>query len=209
MGASVVVFYLPTFIARLFGTAPDPTVGFVVATPWLGALAATYAVPKLAERTGRLVVSFGFASLLVAAAAIYRSSGSSQLLSIVATYLAVAGLWAVQPIFWTLLTDCLGWRGGCVWHCVCELPREYQEFLLAECQGLGRRVLRLRRGRPHAALRCRDVVRPAVANRFQEPPSEPCNLWTIPPPSLHGTDGLDSVLLPGWEFGFYPESAYN
>jgi MFS family permease len=106
MGVSVVVFYLPTFIARLFGTAPGPTVGFVVAIPWLCALAATYAVPKLAERTGRLV-PFGFASLLVAVAALYMSSGSSQLLSIVATCLAVAGLWAVQPIFWTLLTDYL------------------------------------------------------------------------------------------------------
>jgi MFS family permease len=107
MGVSVVVFYLPTFVGRLLGTATPLTVGLVVAIPWSCALLATYAVPRLAERSGRLL-AFGAASLAVAGIAMYCSSGTDPQLSVAALCLAVAGLWAVQPIFWTLLTNYLG-----------------------------------------------------------------------------------------------------
>lgn len=107
MGVSVVVFYLPTYIGRLLGPVSPLTVGFVVAIPWTCALLATFAVPRLAGRSGHLV-PYGVGSLVVAAAAMLMSSGSDPLLAVVAMCFAVAGLWAVQPIFWTLLTNYLG-----------------------------------------------------------------------------------------------------
>ncbi|WP_248295479.1 hypothetical protein [Paraburkholderia sp. UYCP14C] len=107
MGVSVVVFYLPTFIGKLLGTGPNTLVGLVVAIPWACALVATYAVPKAAGRTGRLTL-FGGASLAVAAFAMFASAGASPVISVVALCIAVAGLWAVQPIFWTMLTNCVG-----------------------------------------------------------------------------------------------------
>jgi MFS family permease len=107
MGVSVVVFYLPTFVGKLLGTGPNTLVGFVVAIPWACALLATYAVPKAAARAGRLTL-FGCASLAVAAIAMVASAGGSPLVAVIALCLAVAGLWAVQPIFWTMLTNRLG-----------------------------------------------------------------------------------------------------
>nr|WP_057929707.1 MFS transporter [Burkholderia ambifaria] len=107
MGVSVVVFYLATFIGKLLGTGPNALVGFVVAIPWACALIATYAVPKAAGRTGRVTL-FGCISLAVAAVAMFVSAGASPLVAVVALCVAVAGLWAVQPIFWTMLTNRLG-----------------------------------------------------------------------------------------------------
>ncbi|KXV01182.1 MFS transporter [Caballeronia megalochromosomata] len=107
MGVSVVVFYLPTFVGKLLGTGPNALVGFVVAIPWTCALIATFAVPRWAARGNRLVV-YGCASLLVAAISMFISAGASPLVSMIALCLAVAGLWAVQPIFWSMLTNYLG-----------------------------------------------------------------------------------------------------
>ncbi|CAH2799717.1 MAG: hypothetical protein CBARDCOR_5666, partial [uncultured Caballeronia sp.] len=103
MGISVVVFYLPSFVGKLLGTGPNALVGFVVAIPWTCVLVATFAVPKLAACGDRLVL-FGCASLLIAAIAMLVSAASSSLMSMIALCLAVAGLWAVQPIFWSMLT---------------------------------------------------------------------------------------------------------
>jgi MFS family permease len=110
MGVSVVVFYLPTMVAKMLGTGPNLQVGLFVAIPWGCALLATYFVPKLAERYNKLTL-FGFLSLLVAAVAMYGSAGATPLVGGIALCLAVAGLWAVQPIFWTLLTNYLGGLG--------------------------------------------------------------------------------------------------
>jgi MFS family permease len=104
MGVSIVVFYLPTFIGKLLGTAPGLIVGLVVAIPWTCALIATFVVPRLAAQRRRLAL-FGAASMIVASLAMVTSTGTSPLLTVVAMCLAVAGLWAVQPIFWTMLTN--------------------------------------------------------------------------------------------------------
>lgn len=107
MGVSVIVFYLPQFVGRLTGPASGLTVGLIVAIPWLCALLATYAVPKWAQQSQQLV-PWGAASLLVAAGAMALSADASPEMSVVALCFAVAGIWAVQPIFWTLLTNYLG-----------------------------------------------------------------------------------------------------
>jgi MFS family permease len=107
MGVSVVVFYLPTFVSKMLGTGPNALVGFIVAIPWTCALIATAIVPRLARR-GDSLVPYGCASLIIAAAAMFLSAGASPFWAVVAMCFAVAGLWAVQPIFWTMLTNYVG-----------------------------------------------------------------------------------------------------
>ncbi|MDR5883653.1 hypothetical protein [Caballeronia sp. LZ032] len=78
-----------------------------MAIPWACALIATYAVSKAAGRAGRLTL-FGCASLAIAAVAMFVTVGASPLVAVIALCVAVVGLWEVQPIFWTMLTDHLG-----------------------------------------------------------------------------------------------------
>ncbi|MFF7710263.1 MFS transporter [Pseudomonas sp. NPDC007930] len=107
MGVAVIVFYLPTFISRVTGALPGTLVGFMVAVPWTCALLATLAVPKLAARHQHLV-GYGAACLVVAAAGMAASASASPALALGAMCVAVAGIWAAQPIFWSLLTNYLG-----------------------------------------------------------------------------------------------------
>jgi len=103
-----VVFYLPTQVAALMGRTVGLAVGFVAAIPWLCALAATYLIPRHAERHGghaRLAVL----TMLVSAAGIAISvHTASPLLAMVALCLAAAGFIAVQPLFWSFPTGYLG-----------------------------------------------------------------------------------------------------
>ena len=103
-----VVFYLPTQVAALMGRNVGLAVGFVAAIPWLCALAATYLIPRHAERHGghaRLAVL----TMLVSAAGIAISvHTASPLLAMVALCLAAAGFIAVQPLFWSFPTGYLG-----------------------------------------------------------------------------------------------------
>jgi len=102
------VFYLPTQVAALMGRSVGLAVGFVAAIPWLCALAATYLIPRHAERHGghaRLAVL----TMLVSAAGIAISvHTASPLLAMVALCLAAAGFIAVQPLFWSFPTGYLG-----------------------------------------------------------------------------------------------------
>ncbi|MBS9477018.1 MFS transporter [Ancylobacter radicis] len=103
-----VVFYLPTQVAGLLGTNVGLTVGIVTAIPWVCALAATYYLPRLSDRTGERRL-FAGGILVVCAAGIAASVASgSPLLSMIALCFAAAGFISVQPIFWTLPTGYLG-----------------------------------------------------------------------------------------------------
>ncbi|MFM0125992.1 MULTISPECIES: MFS transporter [Paraburkholderia] len=59
-------------------------------------------------RRGTQVGGLWRASLLVAAISMFVSAGASPLVSMIALCLAVGGLWAVQPIFWSMLASYLG-----------------------------------------------------------------------------------------------------
>ena len=106
MGVAVITFYLPTQVAALLGKKAGFEVGVVVAIPWLCALIATFLVPRLAERHQKLR-HYGFGAMATAAIGltIAAFANAEPLIALAALSLAVAGMWAVQPMFWTLLTD--------------------------------------------------------------------------------------------------------
>jgi MFS family permease len=107
MSVAVVVFYLPSQIGRLVGANSGLAFGLVVAFPWLFAVLAVATVPRWAERVGHARV-FGAVSLVAAAIGMAGSGAASPYLAVASICLAVAGLWAVQPIFWQALTTYLG-----------------------------------------------------------------------------------------------------
>jgi len=103
-----VVFYLPTQVAALMGRNVGLTVGLVAAIPWLCALAATYLIPRHAERHGGHA-QLAVLTMLVSAAGIAISvHTASPLLAMFALCLAAAGFIAVQPLFWSFPTGYLG-----------------------------------------------------------------------------------------------------
>ena len=103
-----VVFYLPTQVAALLGKKVGLEVGIVTAIPWVCALVAAYAVPRLAERSGRHAL-VALVTMLVSGAGIALSvNAGSPLLALVALCFAAAGFIAVQPVFWSFPTAYLG-----------------------------------------------------------------------------------------------------
>ncbi|CAB3712331.1 Inner membrane transport protein RhmT [Achromobacter deleyi] len=102
-----VVFYLPTQVAALLGKSVGLQVGLVTAIPWLCALAATYYLPRHAERHGNHA-GLALITMLVCALGIAVSvNTASPLLAMVALCLAAAGFIAVQPLFWSFPTGYL------------------------------------------------------------------------------------------------------
>ena len=103
-----VVFYLPTQVAALLGKKVGFEVGLVTAIPWVCALVAAYAVPRLAEKRQQHAV-VALVTMLVSAAGIAVSvNAGSPLVALVALCFAAAGFIAVQPVFWTFPTAYLG-----------------------------------------------------------------------------------------------------
>ena len=104
MGVAIILFYLPTQIAALLGTNVGLKVGLFVAVPWSCAILAVFLVPRIAGRRNKLQLAGGLC-LVVSAIGLIGSLAPSAGLAVTALCLAVAGIWAAQPIFWTLLTD--------------------------------------------------------------------------------------------------------
>lgn len=95
-----VVFYLPTEVAVILGRSVGLEVGLVSAIPWVCAIAATYWLPRAADRhrnhrllAGLTLFGAGIASALL------RSG--SPLVAMLALCIAASGFIAVQPLFWT------------------------------------------------------------------------------------------------------------
>jgi MFS family permease len=99
-----VTFYLPAQVAMLLRRETGLTVGLVTAAPWLCALVAAYAVPRLAGRTGRRRWVGGVA-LAAAGCGIAISATGRPGLALAALCVAAAGFISVQPVFWTFPTD--------------------------------------------------------------------------------------------------------
>ncbi|HEV2326473.1 MAG TPA: MFS transporter [Terracidiphilus sp.] len=102
-----VIFYLPTQVAALLGVKVNLEVGLVTAIPWICALAATFVIPRIAQRTGRhraiAAVTLGISGIGIAV-----SASSTPLIAIMALCFAAAGFIAVQPLFWAFPTSYLG-----------------------------------------------------------------------------------------------------
>ncbi len=104
-----VVYYLPPQVGRLLGRNVGFIVGLVTAVPWACALAASYFLPRLAERLGkrRLVATLTMLACAIGMALSVLLAGT-PLLALAALCLAVAGFIAVQPLFWTFPIAYLG-----------------------------------------------------------------------------------------------------
>ena len=102
-----VIFFLPSQVAALLGKRVGLEVGLVTAIPWLCALAATFLLPRLADRIGahRTIAA---ATLAVSGVGIAVSAGSGPAVALVALCFAAAGFIAVQPMFWTFPTGFMG-----------------------------------------------------------------------------------------------------
>jgi MFS family permease len=104
-----VIFYLPAEISVLMDKPQGFDVGFVSAIPWICAAAATYWLPKMADRhhnhrTMAAVV------LLAAGCASFIFPTAGPRGGLLALSIAVSGLVAVQPIYWTFPTGYLADR---------------------------------------------------------------------------------------------------
>jgi MFS family permease len=101
-----VIFFLPTQIAALLGTAVGFRSSLVTSIPWLAALAATYFVPRLSDRIGKRR-QIAALTLLSAGIGIGVSGIAGPIVAMGALCLAAAGFIAVQPVFWTIPTRML------------------------------------------------------------------------------------------------------
>lgn len=98
-----VVFALPSQVERLLGRTAGWQVGVVTAIPWLCALVAAYAVPRLARHTGRRWTAVTV--LLLSACGLSQAGQSQPVMALAALCLGAAGFISVQPLFWTFPTD--------------------------------------------------------------------------------------------------------
>lgn len=99
-----VIFYLPTRIAELLGTAVGAKVGLLTAIPWLCALIALRFVTGVADAKGKQR-EFAMAMLAMAATGIALSTLGHELVPVLLAFcLATVGFVVVQPLFWTLPT---------------------------------------------------------------------------------------------------------
>ena len=99
-----VIFYLPTRISELTGTAIGSKVGFLTAIPWLCALIALRFITGYADAKGRHR-QVAIAMLAMAAVGIALSTVGHQIGPVLVAFcIATVGFVVVQPLFWTLPT---------------------------------------------------------------------------------------------------------
>jgi MFS family permease len=99
-----VIFYLPTRLSELTGTAVGLKVGLLGAIPWLCALIALRLVTGVADTSGKHR-QFAIAMLAMAASGIALSTVGHDLVPVLLAFcFAAIGFVVVQPLFWTLPT---------------------------------------------------------------------------------------------------------
>lgn len=103
------IFYLPAEISALIHKPAGFEVGVVSAIPWLCALAATYWLPRRADKRRNHRVAAAWV-LFVAGCASFAFPASGPRVGILALSIAVSGFVAVQPLFWTMPTGYLADR---------------------------------------------------------------------------------------------------
>lgn len=99
-----VIFYLPTRIAELTGSAIGLKVGLLTAIPWLCALVAMRFITRHADATGRHR-KLAACMLGLAACGILVSTMVNAIAPVLLAFcFATVGFVVVQPLFWTLPT---------------------------------------------------------------------------------------------------------
>ncbi len=102
-----VVFFLPSEVSAILGRKIGMEVGLVSAVPWVCALAATWWLPRVADRW-RTHRALGAATLLAAAAASLLFVSGRPVPAMLGLCVAASGYIAVQPLFWVLPMSYLG-----------------------------------------------------------------------------------------------------
>jgi MFS family permease len=99
-----VIFYLPTRISELTGTAIGSKVGLLTAIPWLCALVALRFITGYADAKGKHR-QIAIAMLAMAAVGIALSTVGHHIGAVLVAFcVATVGFVVVQPLFWTLPT---------------------------------------------------------------------------------------------------------
>ncbi|MGA2169562.1 MAG: MFS transporter [Terracidiphilus sp.] len=103
------VFYLPSEVSAILHRPTGIAVGVVSAIPWLCALVAAFCVPWLADKL-RKHRQLASATLFISGCASLALPMVPPYLGLAALSIAISGLIAAQPIFWTLPTNYLAGR---------------------------------------------------------------------------------------------------
>ena len=113
MGIYGAIFYLPAEISALINKPQGLEVGMVSAIPWICAAVAAWWLPKLADRwrNHRTVAILALSTAGLASLA-FPSAGPRE--GILALSIAISGLIAAQPIYWTFPTGYLADRAKAV-----------------------------------------------------------------------------------------------
>ena len=105
------VFYLPTEVSELLHKPAGLEVGAVSAIPWVCASLAVWWLPRMAD-SRRRHRSLTALLMLIAGIASFVFPASGPLAALIALSIAVSGIIAAQPIFWTFPTDYLADRAA-------------------------------------------------------------------------------------------------
>jgi MFS family permease len=111
IGVYGVVFYLPGEVSAILHKPAGLAVGLVTAIPWCCALAAALWLPRLADRT-RNHRQLASVTLLVSGCASLAVPLATPAAGLIVVSIAIAGLIAVQPLFWVLPASYLAGRGA-------------------------------------------------------------------------------------------------
>ena len=106
-----VVFYLPTEVGALMHRPAGLLVGVVAAVPWVCAVVAVFWIPRIADRfqNHRRLAAI---TLFIAGCASFAFPTAGPRIGMIALSVAVSGLIAMQPLFWTLPTSYLADRAA-------------------------------------------------------------------------------------------------
>ena len=104
-----VIFYLPAEISALINKPQGLEVGLVSAIPWICAAVVTWCLPEMADRW-RNHRAMAILTLLTAGLASFAFPTAGPREGILVFSIAISGLIAAQPIYWTFPTDYLAGR---------------------------------------------------------------------------------------------------
>ncbi|MDR3439220.1 MFS transporter [Telmatospirillum sp.] len=112
IGNAPLAFYLPSKLASTMGGQVNFTVGLLLSIPWLCTIIAMRVATKFADShdNHRLVATSMLAAGIIAFASL--SVITTPVLTLIAFCIAIPGLVACQPVFWSLPTRYLGGTGA-------------------------------------------------------------------------------------------------
>jgi MFS family permease len=106
-----VVFYLPTQVAGLLHKQAGLEVGLVSAIPWTCALGATFWLPRAADGL-KMHRQLAVVAMFISGCASFTYPTAGPRIGLIALSIAISGILAAQPLFWTFPTGYLADRAA-------------------------------------------------------------------------------------------------